>query len=263
MVEPGNGADPAPQGCPLENPLIPVSSAEPSTWRSLRRRQAGDFPSRRRQTACKPGSVPLRAADLQHGAVTAIPLGCPSPGISCDRPERRREGPPGHSDRSAERSATACRSYLVLLPVGFSLPPPLPVARCALAAPFHPCRPPAEVAARGLGGVFSVALSLRSPSPGVTRHRSSVEPGLSSRCAMAKSGRPAVWPRLFGVLERRCQSPTAVWRLRSGNPVRSGGHRDPVSGGKLGPDIAAELRVDETGPAAGGRIDCRLTGEIG
>ena len=35
---------------------------------------------------------------------------------------------------------SACRSYLVLLPVGFSLPPPLPAARCALAAPFHPCR---------------------------------------------------------------------------------------------------------------------------
>src|SRR5215472_9746720 len=36
----------------------------------------------------------------------------------------------------------ACRSYLVLLPVRFSLPPPLPAARCALTAPFHPCRPP-------------------------------------------------------------------------------------------------------------------------
>ena len=31
------------------------------------------------------------------------------------------------------------------------------------------------------GGPISVALSLRSPSPGVTRHRVSVEPGLSSR----------------------------------------------------------------------------------
>jgi len=40
------------------------------------------------------------------------------------------------------RERDACRSYLVLLPVGFSLPPPLPAARCALTAPFHPCRPP-------------------------------------------------------------------------------------------------------------------------
>ncbi len=35
--------------------------------------------------------------------------------------------------------------------------------------------------ARRRGGMISVALSLKSPSPGVTRHRSSLEPGLSSR----------------------------------------------------------------------------------
>ena len=67
------------------------------------------------------------------------------------------------------------RPYSVLLPVGFALPPPLPEARCALAAPFHPCgqaNPPR--------GIISVALSLGSPPPGVTRHRVSMEPGLSS-----------------------------------------------------------------------------------
>jgi len=32
------------------------------------------------------------------------------------------------------------RPYSVLLPVGFALPPALPQARCALTAPFHPCR---------------------------------------------------------------------------------------------------------------------------
>ena len=31
-------------------------------------------------------------------------------------------------------------SYSVLLPVGFAVPPPLPAARCALTAPFHPYR---------------------------------------------------------------------------------------------------------------------------
>jgi hypothetical protein len=30
------------------------------------------------------------------------------------------------------------RPYSVLLPVGFAMPPPLPSARCALTAPFHP-----------------------------------------------------------------------------------------------------------------------------
>ena len=39
--------------------------------------------------------------------------------------------------------------------------------------------PPAGIAGRH-GGVLSVALSLGSPPPGVTRHRASVEPGLSS-----------------------------------------------------------------------------------
>jgi hypothetical protein len=67
----------------------------------------------------------------------AIPLGRPLPSASCDRPERRREGSPG-----IPANGGACRSYLVLLPVGFSLPPPSPAARCALTAPFHPCRPP-------------------------------------------------------------------------------------------------------------------------
>jgi hypothetical protein len=67
----------------------------------------------------------------------AIHLGRPSPDASRDRPERRRRGPPGGTGKAD----AACRSYLVLLPVGFALPPPLPAARCALTAPFHPCRP--------------------------------------------------------------------------------------------------------------------------
>jgi len=39
---------------------------------------------------------------------------------------------------------------------------------------------------RGRGGLLSVALSLRSPSPGVTRHRVSLEPGLSSPAAFRR-----------------------------------------------------------------------------
>jgi hypothetical protein len=40
----------------------------------------------------------------------------------------------------------------------------LPPARCALTAPFHPCRP----LYRGVGGLLSVALSVGSRPPGVT-----------------------------------------------------------------------------------------------
>src|SRR5471030_2056190 len=62
------------------------------------------------------------------------------------------------------------------------MPLRLPVARCALAAPFHPCLFLAPLAGRSdIGGLLSVALSLGSPPPGVTRHRRSAEPGLSSR----------------------------------------------------------------------------------
>ncbi len=60
--------------------------------------------------------------------------------------------------------------------MGFALPPALPKERCALTAPFHPCLQPEGRA----GGLFSVALSLGSPPPAVSRHRSPVEPGLSS-----------------------------------------------------------------------------------
>src|ERR1700726_4538376 len=60
-----------------------------------------------------------------------IPLGRPLPDASRDRPGRQGGDAPGPKAR---------RPYLVLLPVGFALPLPLPAARCALTAPFHPCR---------------------------------------------------------------------------------------------------------------------------
>jgi hypothetical protein len=97
----------------------------------------------------------------------AIPLGRPLPSASRDRPGRRRG--------NTAAGFPACRPYLVLLPVGFAVPLPLPVARWALTPPFHPCRP-----GNRAGGLFSVALSLGSPPPAVNRHRVSVEPGLSS-----------------------------------------------------------------------------------
>jgi hypothetical protein len=54
---------------------------------------------------------------------------------------------------------------------------------------------------RGLGGLLSVALSLNqqslASSPGVTRHRSSLEPGLSSPVVIKQQRRPPnplAWP---------------------------------------------------------------------
>ena len=138
-----------------------------------------------RQTAYKPGSVP--SPGVTAGAVMTIPLGRSSPSASCDRPERRRGGSPGTSDYSGAPAAPTwscsrwgfpcrrrCRRRGALLPHRFTL-----AARPA-------CR-------RQAGGVLSVALSLGSPPPGVTRHRTSVEPGLSSPRTPAESGHPTVW----------------------------------------------------------------------
>src|SRR5262245_15426828 len=117
-----------------------------------------------------------------------IPLGRLSPGASRDRPGRRL-------GNCLPALRPACRPYLVLLRVGFAMPPLLPGARCALTAPFHPYRQ-----AEAAGGLLSVALSLGSPPPGVTRHpclrgaRTFLDP-------LRNRGHPAVWqglPRLRG-----------------------------------------------------------------
>src|ERR1700743_2332680 len=83
--------------------------------------------------------------------------------------------------RTATRKRITCRPYLVLLPVGLAVPLLLAGTRCALTAPFQPCR-----GFRPVGGFISVALSLRLPSADVIRHRVSVEPGLSSSFSCGK-----------------------------------------------------------------------------
>ena len=131
------------------------------------------------QMACKPGSVPRkRGGDHSSGMPVARHLVQPT------RTAFRKQNSP----LPCKQDGT-CRSYLVLLPVGFTVPLLLPDARCALTAPFHPYLVPC-----GQGGLLSVALSLGLPPPGVTRHRVFVEPGLSStgRISPTGRGRPAI-----------------------------------------------------------------------
>ena len=66
--------------------------------------------------------------------------------------------------------------YSALLLVGLAMPVRLPVPRWAFTPPFHPCRG----FEKRCGGLFSVALSLGLPRPGVTRHHCLMESGLSS-----------------------------------------------------------------------------------
>ncbi len=114
---------------------------------------------------------------------------CERDGHSSATPIARRLKQPTRTagpDRPARvRRRAPRRSYSVLLPVGFTVPPALPQTRCALTAPFHPCPEPIRNAVKAV--CFSVALSLGSiPAcaetgpPDVIRHRLSMEPGLSS-----------------------------------------------------------------------------------
>jgi hypothetical protein len=144
------------------------------------------------------GSIARRSVSRvlsRHKAGMAIHLGRSLPNASRDRPERRRGRParqrrpkpmlPAAPTWSCSRWGLPChRRYRrrgALLPHHFTLA----ARRLAINEPD------------GLGGMFSVALSLRSPPPGVTRHRASVEPGLSSlrptQRAWTKSGHPTVW----------------------------------------------------------------------
>jgi hypothetical protein len=76
------------------------------------------------QTACKPGSVRTRVRD-DHSSGTHLAM-------RLTRPTRT-------AGRERPCALRRHRPYSVLLPVGFTLPPLLPGARCALAAPFRPC----------------------------------------------------------------------------------------------------------------------------
>jgi len=78
--------------------------------------------------------------------------------------------------------------------------------------------PPAR-SYRGRGGVLSVALSLGLPPPDVTRHRTSVEPGLSSPCREAESGHPTVWQvRIWGP----APAPSKASHKNPSVPIRGG-----------------------------------------
>ena len=79
--------------------------------------------------------------------------------------------------------------YLALLQAGFAVPSPLPSTRCALTAPFQPCR---HACAR-LGGLLSVALSVGSRPPGVTWRLALWSPDFPPLC-MTKQRLPGRLP---------------------------------------------------------------------
>ncbi len=120
----------------------------------------------------------------------AIHLGRSLPNASRDRPERRRGRP------ARRRRRCRCRLPLLLGLAPGGVCPAAAVAGGAVRSyrTISPLPPSDSLfASRRARRCVSVALSLGSPPPGVTRHRASVEPGLSSPSANAESGHPTVW----------------------------------------------------------------------
>ena len=143
-------------------------------------RRRGPMPSMSGvQRACKPGSV------AKTGQARSPDGHSSGPGVApwFSRPTTAAARKPALSRRGRNTLR-----YLGLLRVGFTLPLPLLVARCALTAPFHPYHRHRSAG----GGLLSVALSLGSRPPGVTRHPVSVEPGLSSPTPRGQRDHPAL-----------------------------------------------------------------------
>lgn len=129
---------------------------------------------KRSQPACKPGSVwrgPVaRFARDGHSSGAGVAARLEQPTRATSR--RRVEG------RQAFR-----RPYSVLLPAGLAMPSALPSRRCALTAPFHPCR--AEARRFAFCGAFpGVAPAGRYPAPCLRGARTFL---------CSRSGRPADW----------------------------------------------------------------------
>jgi len=115
-----------------------------------------------------------------------IHLGRPLPNASCDLPGWQPENMPSRAETQE------CHPFLVLLPVGFTMPPPLPGMRCALTTPFHPYRQALRRCRRyAFCCTFpGVAPAGRYPAPCFRGARTFLPP---TRLPAAKGDHPTVW----------------------------------------------------------------------
>ena len=191
------------------------------------------------QTVCKPGSV--------HRTISHVWM--VSGGWSflwdahCWTPHAT------HPDDSAEvRPGVAAHAVPIRFCSRWGLPcQPCRQGRGALLPhPFTLTEIQQSQGVAGVGGLLSVALSLGSPPPGVTRHRTSVEPGLSSPMRVSPlhgSDHPTVWP-------------AGCRRLRSG--------KQPALGSRVSHQCAERRDAVTIGPPAhAGRHPVPLEGQKG
>ena len=145
------------------------SGGEPSQASPIKRTHPSSFPRipPKRLKNCRG----QRSRKIQQAA-------CKPNFVEDDHSSRRRITASAHSDlpaglaHRAGTRAAACAAtlpaYLVLLRVGFTMPPTLQPKRCALTAPFHPYRILADAAVSSLWHLPS--RSLDAPVPDVIRH---------------------------------------------------------------------------------------------
>ncbi len=163
------------------------------------------------QSACKPGSVWLRSPGTWQpfiwDSVCTLPHATHPDDWPGNRLWHRLRGTRVIPIRSCSRWGLPCRPCYQrrggLLPHPFTLTPPAFASSCGRKS--------------RRGGLLSVALSLRSPSPDVIRHRVSVEPGLSSPyrlSALVERGCPADWQALDSGLPRQMPQKTSVRTCR-------------------------------------------------
>ena len=166
------------------------------------------------QAACKPGSVPIRVNGGRWPFLWDVRCRTPRATYPDDWPGNR----PSRRSGSVVPTWSCSRWGLPCRPRRRRRGAPLP----------HPFTLTRRQSARA-GRLLSVALSLGSPPPGITRHRVSVEPGLSS------PGSPRERPS--GRLTRpRCRAPPAPFQAAAGARA---GH----PGRRASPDRAARQRV--------------------
>ena len=116
------------------------------------------------------------------------------------------------------RGRQAHRSYSVLLPAGLAVPPTLPPARCALAAPFHPYR-----CAGPCGPRPAVCLLWRFPWGRPRRTLSgAVSVWSPDFPPLLNGGRPADWRNRHMGARRRRSRRKGLPRPRPASPARSG-----------------------------------------
>ena len=155
-------------------------------------RRAADIDENKCQRACKPGSV-HRA--LQGG------LG--------DHSSRRRVAPPlKQPTRATSRNQAHMPPLFGLAPGGVYRAAPVARPRCALAAPFRPYPP--EAGRFPFCGTFPEPFAEARHPPGVTRHRCSVEPGLSSP-RLLQPRPPGPLARAIWVIAAAAATARAAW----------------------------------------------------